>query len=828
MATVKYTVQKGDTLSKIAAAYNTTVDKLVELNKLVDPNYIVVGQVLIVSGTAASVSTSSSKANVFVFGLQSNTTSTVYAAWTWSRQNTENYRVEWGYDTGDGIWFNASDSITTVNGKQSTYSAPDNATRVRFRVIPIAKKRPNSESYYWSVDWSTYKTYSFINNPPSTPPVPTVKIEDYTLIATLDNLDVNATSIQFKVVKNDTDVYKISNSTIKTETNSVRYSCVIAAGNKYKVAARAARGDIYSDWSDYSDAVETKPSAPTGITTYRANSKTSVYLAWSPSTAAKTYDIQYTTKREYFDGSNQLSTETGIETTQYEITGLEAGYEYFFRVRAVNTEGESGWSGVVSVKLGQKPTAPTTWSSTTTVMVGEPLTLYWAHNAIDASKQAFAEIKLIINGKEESTVYDTRDEEDEDIRMSYEVPTNGYSEGTTIRWQVRTAGVTEEYGDWSIMRTVNVYAPPNLSVKLEDSYGYSMDTLTSYPFYIKCEAGPASQIVLGYHVSIVSDFSYETHDEAGNVKMVNAGEEVYSKYFTPFDSSLTLQISADSVTLANNVSYRVKVRVSMDSGLTSDDEASFIVAWKDDTFIPEPNAEVVINREDLTASIRPYCEDVDGKTVPNVSLSVFRRDFDGGFTELMASTVSRSGDFIFVTDPHPALDYARYRVVAKSDATGEVVYYDVPGTPVEETSIVIQWDELLSGREALDSLDTVQEYIDHEPRLMGSMLKLPYNIDTSHSYNPDVSLVEYIGREHPVSYYGTQLGTRDTWYAEIPKSDTKTLYILRRLARWMGDVYVREPSGSGYWANINVSFNLNHLETTVPVTLNIKRVAGGV
>lgn len=41
-----YTVKKGDTLSKIAKQYNTTVQKLIELNKIKDPNKIYVGQKL--------------------------------------------------------------------------------------------------------------------------------------------------------------------------------------------------------------------------------------------------------------------------------------------------------------------------------------------------------------------------------------------------------------------------------------------------------------------------------------------------------------------------------------------------------------------------------------------------------------------------------------------------------------------------------------------------------------------------------------------------------------------------------------------------------------
>ena len=67
-----------------------------------------------------------------------------------------------------------------------------------------------------------------------------------------------------------------------------------------------------------------------------------------------------------------------------------------------------------------------------------------------------------------------------------------------------------------------------------------------------------------------------------------------------------------------------------------------------------------------------------------------------------------------------------------------------------------------------------------------------------------------------------------TWSMSIPKEDKDTLYALRRLAIWMGDVYVREPSGSGYWASISVSFSQKHSDVTIPVTLDISRVEGGV
>ena len=137
-------------------------------------------------------------------------------------------------------------------------------------------------------------------------------------------------------------------------------------------------------------------------------------------------------------------------------------------------------------------------------------------------------------------------------------------------------------------------------------------------------------------------------------------------------------------------------------------------------------------------------------------------------------------------------------------------------------SVIIQWDETWS------DLTVIDGNVTDDITWAGSMLKLPYNIDVSENNTIDVSLINYVGRSHPVSYYGTHLGVSATWNTDIPKSDKNTLYGLRRLAIYTGDVYVREPSGSGYWANISVSFSQKHRQMVIPVTLQIKRVEGGM
>lgn len=812
-----YKVKEGDTLTQIAIQFGTTVAKLVELNNIADPDYIVIGQILKVSGTADPEATNhTSMVTIKAFGRQSNTERTIYVSWSWSKDHTDNYKVMWYYDTGDGIWFVGSDAEEKY--KQSIYTAPVNAKNVKVKVKPVSKthKVNGKETSYWTATWSTEKTFMFYEENPTTPPVPTVEIDKYKLTATVNNLDdskpeIKAARVQFQIVKDNKTVFKTGMADVKTLSAS--YSCTIDAGSEYKVRCRAYRGTHASDWTDYSNSVKTMPASVTKLTTCKANSETSVYLEWGAVKTATTYDVEYATKKEYLDGSDATTVKTGIEFTHYELVGLETGEEYFIRVRAVNEKGSSAWSEISSVVIGEKPAAPTTWSSTTTVTTGEPLTLYWVHNSADGSSQTYAELELVIDGERTvRTIKNSTDKDEKDKTSSYVIDTSKHKEGTTILWRVRTAGVTKVYGDWSIQRTVDVYAPPTLELRMTDINGADIEVLKSFPFYIRGLAGPKTQTPIGYHVTIVSNGAYETVDHVGNVKMVSDGEQVYSKYFNISDA-LLIEMSANNLDLENNVTYTVKCLVSMNSGLTAESSLDFSVAWADREY--EPNAEIAIDEDTLAANIRPYCG--AGK---NIVLSVYRREYDGGFTEI--ATGIKDGSYTYVTDPHPALDYARYRIVATDETTGAISYYDVPGYPINEKAAVIQWNEEWS------SFDSSSEASMEKPNWAGSMLKLPYNIDISDKRSVDVALVKYIGRAHPISYYGTQIGESASWSMQIPKTDTETLYALRRLSIWKGDVYVREPSGSGYWANVSVSFSQKHREVTIPISLEITRVEGGV
>lgn len=891
MATITHKVVRGDTLSELAVKYKTTVSSIAKLNNIRNVNRIYVGQVLYISGKPSSSgggggggggssskpsSKPSNNANITMFGLQSDTENTIFAVWTWDKSNTDKYTVEWDYYTDNKTWFKGNHTdVTHSTTKESTYNMPKNATKVRFRVKPISKtyNKDNKTVSYWTADWTGYKYYDANSLPPKKPSTPSVEVVDYNLTAKLDNLDVNADEIQFEVVKNNDSIFKTGTAKIKMAYAS--YSCVINAGDKYKVRARSKRGNSYSDWSSYSSEATTKPARPNAITTCKATSKTSVLLKWDKVVTAESYEIEYTTKKEYFEGSNAVTKVTS-ETNQYEITGMDMGERYFFRVRAKNSKGESAWTDIATVVIGTKPSAPTTWSSTTTAISGEDLKLYWVHNSEDESSETSAEVEIYFDERKVTQTVNNETPDDEDQKTSeYIVDTKTLSEGAVVKWRVRTAGITKEYGEWSTQRTVNVYAPPTLTLEILNNEGEPLTVLESFPFYIRGTAGPKTQTPISFHVSIIAKESYETVDEIGNVKMVIEGEEVFSKFYD-ISKELMLEIMPGDVDLQNSVDYDIVCTVAMDSGLSTQETNTFTVSWIDEVFTP--NAEITIDRDILAAHIRPFCEyypdiyyqveyvneqyvktditidKIEGISVdnaftteddivyagmlndvmihfcirvsetavpiPDITLSVYRREYNGKFIEI--GTGLRNESFTFVTDPHPALDYARYRIVAISNQTGSVSYTDLPGYYVGEKSVILQWNE------AWTNFDVAEDGLQSEPAWAGSMLKLPYNIDVSDSNTNDVTLVNYIGREHPVSYYGTHVGATASWSVDIPKYDIDTLYALRRLAIWLGDVYVREPSGSGYWANIAVSFSQTHNELVIPISINITRVEGGV
>lgn len=948
------TVERGDTLWGIASAYlgsGTKYKELAHLNNILDPNFIYVGQKITLTGggsSSTSKSTTSTKTKIVAFGLSAANTSsdTLFAVWETSRNKdeVENFKYEWQYTTGDkasgnDVWYKGTNggSTSDVYETNSTFGIPAGAQKIKFRVKPVSKKKKDSDGkdvgeYFTDAEWVSSSIYYAKDVPPETPgTIKTtidhntmklkVEISDYPVEEYKENGTFNELKATIQVIINDKKEHAFNAGLKFNDYGYVSAEFNVSEGNRYKVRCRTTRGKFISEWSSYTENKYSIPAAPTNlrITPSKkvADNTFDVYLEWDKSNTAETYTIQYvgvepgvTPNFDALNSDGISSVTTTDDTTNCTLNNIDKGFEYYFRICANHTDaGSSKWSEVSEkVVIGTPPGPPTTWSSSTSVAIGEPLYLYWVHNPTDGSSETFANvyiefykgdefkpIHVIDRIQEKSQDYDEKDKTGVYV-FDTNLETNPYlEEGVKLRWRIRTAGVTGEFGNdpsknWSVVREIDVYAPPELTFTVQphnDIAHISDFVCTSFPLSVYAFAGPSTQTPRSYYISITSNDIYETVDNVGNDKTVSAGELIYSKYVDN-ETLVDYDISAGDVNLDNGMSYKIECVVSMSSGLTAKHSMNFTVNWSDESY--EPWAEVAFDPETLVASIHPYCEeytthyykvvqsganytatdepiavawgelattengepiytstgervysgittDSDGnflddefyyyeaKTgalIEGITLSVYRREFDGRFTEIATGIDNTKNTF--VTDPHPALDFARYRIVAVVNDTGAVSYTDLPGIPVGENGIILQWNEDWS------SFDVDPDVTDSlsRPNWAGSLLRLPYNVDVSPSYGIDTTLIEYAGRQHPVSYYGTQLGESATWSTVIPKSDKETIYALHRLAKWTGNVYAREPSGMGYWANITVQFPQKHLDKTIPVSLTLTRVEGGM
>lgn len=872
-----YTVKRGDTVWEIVEQYKKQIsgatmwDKCETIRKLNNLPYdytIGVDDKLKISGSPTPAKDTPSKPETptpFTVGklaLRSDSESGRDVFITWGqyssvdgKNKTAGYTCRWEqYDPELKKWLRDEKDIAHPEDGYcySELTSDKKITKVRVQVRPYYDKKK-----YWNyVEWSKVQTYEFADNPPLPPPTPKVEIDELTLTAYIENFDptkYDAKYVRFNVVKNNkSSIFTSEKVTINTTTNFVSWQYDdLDYGANYRVRCKCVSAkEKESGWSDFSENSGTRPSSPSILPNgYRVNKQSDgsmrAYLTWTKVESADEYVVEYATKESDFDLAPDNVTRTQpTKNTEIEIVGLEPGNDYFFRVIAKRTEGgESPPSDYVSLTIGEPPDPPTTSSSSKSAFAGEPMELNWVHNTKDGSEQTAAELALKIGTRNwvifsfanetNSTSGEERIVNDFTYGSAISYKGTLYVElntshrdlkNSTILWKVRTAGITGAVSDsgWSTERTIYIYEKPTmaLSVTNDISGDSAIQTLTAFPFYVRAEveldkAAYDVQHPIGYHLQVIANDSYETVDDAGRTKLVSVGDAVYSKYFDT-EEILIVEMSPDNIDLETMMRYTVRCSVNMSTGLTIEQTHDFDVSWTDAGYFI--NAVVSIDDTAYTAVIVPYCEDADGNLVENVSISIYRREYNGSLTKI-ASGIPNNGTA--VTDLHPALDYARYRLIAKDDITGAISYYDMPGQRIGCTSVIIQWDEAWSLFETADTFSV------EPPSHSGSILVLPYNVKISDSRKRETARVAYAGREYPVAYYGTMIDEGSSWTTTIPKSDLDTVYALRRLSLWPGPVYIREPSGMGFWAIVTPTFNVDYDAVTIPVTLDVSRVEGG-
>ncbi|WP_217968650.1 hypothetical protein [Adlercreutzia caecimuris] len=739
---------------------------------------------------------------------------------------TANYEVAWAFllmlSNGKTRW--SSEQSRTTSLRNMTFTAPDNAIKVKVKARPLSKtytvykkvirttgsgknkktkvtyEKSSSKPKFFTPAWSSKDAWTDEKSVIA-PAAPDLSVSgDLAVTAKVEANDPYPSSYEMALdqLLGGRWARVSAPSAASAEVSHSFYVPGLRAGCTYRAAARTARPNgKWSPWSPWSDTVLLRPPAPARPA--MASRVTGVLVSWAECQGASEYEVALAESKSQLDSSSQRQTETTAGTAVE--FAVDRGKSYYARVRAKNDTGSGPWSPVAGPLVhGTRPDPPTAWGSAGAVVRGGTYTISWEHNSTDSSEQTQA--RVWANTGAGWFVLATLG-----AQKFLDVDTSAYPDGTTLRWYVVTKGVLDEFSKPSETMAVGIWEQPTLALAVPS-------TVTALPVTVEADPSSPTQVPVAADVAILACSDHAVDLPDGTQRHVVAGEAAWSVHLDRPGDPFSVPVGAGDVSLASGQSYRLSATVAMSSGLTCSASVDFDVEFEPvDLSLScdlRPNGE-------WGCEVVPYAlEEADDGVAyaPDVALSVYRHETDGSMTPLVRN-MPNDGSYSYV-DGHASFGLASYRAVATVLATGQVEYIDVAEDVIEFEGILIQW-----GSESAASEDD-------EVQVLGAAeancLALTDNIKVSDDYDPDTGLVEYIGRKHPVAYHGTQLGHTANWQCTVDKGDAGKVELLREIARLGETVFVREPLGDHYWAHVVPSWSASADSGLISVALAVTRV----
>lgn len=282
---------------------------------------------------------------------------------------------------------------------------------------------------------------------------------------------VSSSQVNLSWADNSSDEtkFKIERSTIptgsfsligSTSTNVTTYSdTALPASTTYYYRVRAYNGSTYSDYSNVASATtqaagQSAPPTPTGLAATPASSS-QINLTWSDVSNETGYKVE-----QSLDSSSWTQVgATSANVVTYSATGLTASTRYYYRVRAYNASGDSGYSATATAST-QAPSLLAPSNLVISLVATNELKLTWTDNSSN-------EFGFYVERATESTGAFTQIAQVGAGTTSYSDAT--LSEGVTRYYKVRAYGASgnSPYSN-TTSGTTKLKAPTNLTASGSD------------------------------------------------------------------------------------------------------------------------------------------------------------------------------------------------------------------------------------------------------------------------------------------------------------------------------------------------------------------------
>lgn len=735
------------------------------------------------------------------------------------------YTVEYWYKTqpSGAEWiFGQSIDVPASGTLSATFDAPDDALAVRVRVKPKSnhftdwtyssyKDADGKRTYTWTSKSKPYFTegngywreHVFAADTPSAPTA-SAAVNAAATRATVTIAATDADTVAFEV--QPMRAGKAEGKVVEVSGTSFTYPLGVGSWYSFKVRAKTARG-IVSAW--VSTAAVWAAVAVPAIERVTATASDEVEAVLTTSTNASGYEVRYAPTKAGLSADNCPSMSSASRTVR--IGGLTTGQRYWFKARAKNQSGVwSDWGASVPGIAGTTPNAPMLYIPTAVGKAYQRLEVSWTHNSTDGSDQTAAQVK-IRHAAFGSATFTT-------ITYDYTTETTKdyvFNDARRAYVSVRTMGANGSWSPWSAEYLMRWYPDVTPSITVPDYIdNANLNIAVELPVSIEITRPVA------YFIEVCAAQGYEADTPSGT-RFVDDDEVLYTTTVRKSATVANITIPTAPWQPVDGQIYYVRATVTLSSGIEYSAE-SVLIDCQWDSYLAEPDA-LLYEVADRAMVIQPRCREAvdiapDGEVTSWVwqecVMDVYRVHSDGTAV-LIAENVKNGGT---CHDDHPTFNAQRYRIVAKATATGETRYADVSDDSVVCDSVVIQWDERWT--------DGARKSTYKDDEYVGKALELPYNLKLGETYRPDVALVEYQGRTAPVKYAGTQRGSGLSIACDVEDTDTETVNLLRELAAWPGNAYVRTPNGLGGFYSVEVGVSTGFDTSLYSVTLNCKAVDG--